>query len=163
MVSRWFGAGRLAMAILAFTLAAPPASDARFYFDPNGNATTTSHDIFRGLTTGSTSLFSVRYRISAAQPQVQIQVGSTANATWTAITDAKHRIEVVWQSSGVGGPSPGTLALYVDSVSAQTLITSNTATIGRVQLGSVTSGGVATSEPFDAFAAKRSVSPLIGP
>jgi len=35
--------------------------------------------------------------------------------------------------------------------------------VGQVRLGSVTNGGNSTLEYFDAFASKRTVSPLIGP
>ena len=103
--------------------------------------------------------------MSAGQSQVQIQVGtSTANATWTNLTNsASNRIEVVWQAVGSGGPNPGTLVLYVNGASSQTLTTTSTNSVGAVRLGSVTSGGNATLEYFDAFASKRSVSPLIGP
>jgi FtsP/CotA-like multicopper oxidase with cupredoxin domain len=150
-----------------FGTAANPASgtfDARFYFNPNGN-TGTNQDIFVARTTGGTTVFRVRYRMSAGQSQVQIQVGtSTANATWTNLTNsASNRIEVVWQAVGSGGPNPGTLMLYVNGASSQTLTTTSTNSIGSVRLGSVTSGGNATIEYFDAFASKRTVSPLIGP
>jgi hypothetical protein len=94
--------------------------------------------------------------MNAGQSQVQIQVGVTANAAWTNITNsASNRIEVVWQSGS-------TLQLYVNGVLSQTL-TASVNTIGQLRLGSVTSGGNATLEYFDAFSAKRSVSPLIGP
>ena len=60
-------------------------------------------------------LFHVRYRRNGAQPQVQIQVGATANATWVNITNnASNRIEVVWQSGT-------TLQLYVNGTLSQTL------------------------------------------
>ena len=103
--------------------------------------------------------------MSAGQSQVQIQVGtSTTNATWTNLTNsASNRIEVVWQADGSGGPNPGTLVLYVNGASSQTLTTTSTNSVGSVRLGSVTSGGNNTLEFFDAFASKRSVSPLFGP
>jgi hypothetical protein len=62
---------------------------------------------------------------------------------------------VVWQS----GTS---LELYVNGVLSQTL-TAGAGSIGAVRLGSVTSGGSSTLELFDAFASKRTVSPLFGP
>ncbi|MEZ4656120.1 MAG: hypothetical protein R2911_00955 [Caldilineaceae bacterium] len=42
-------------------------------------------------------------------------------------------------------------------------LTANTNSVGQFRLGSVTNGGSNTLEYFDAFSAKRSVSPLIGP
>lgn len=148
------------------TTANPAAAtfDARFYFNPNGN-TSTGQDIFAAATASNftTTVFHVRYRVSGGQAQVQIQQGSTANANWVNITNAVHRIEVVWQAVGSGGPNPGTLVLYVDGVSSQTLTTTSTNSVGAFRLGSVTSGGNNTLEYFDAFSAKRSVSPLIGP
>jgi hypothetical protein len=150
-----------------FGTAANPASgtfDARFYFNPHGN-TGNNQDIFVARTTGGTTVFRVRYRWNGGSPQVQVQVGTgTGNAAWTGITNsASNRIEVVWQAVGSGGPNPGTLVLYVNGVSSQTLTTTSTNTVGQVRLGSVTSGGNNTLEYFDAFASKRSVSPLIGP
>ena len=93
--------------------------------------------------------------MSAGRSQVQIQVGSTANGTWTnLINAATNRIEVVWQSGA-------SLQLYVNGTLSQTL-TAPSGSIGAFRLGSVTSGGSSTLEYFDGFTAKRTVSPLIG-
>ena len=83
-----------------FGTAANPATstfDARFYFNPNGNASSTGQDIF-AASSGTTNatfasglLFHVRYRLNAGQSQVQIQVGSTANASWVNITNASQQ------------------------------------------------------------------------
>jgi len=72
------------------------------------------------------------------------------------VTNASHSLEVTWQS----GTS---LQLWVDGVLAQTITTAATGSVSAVRFGSVTSGGSATLEFFDAFASKRSVSPLLGP
>ena len=140
-----------------FGTTAQPATatyDARFYFNPNGNAGS-NQDILAARTTGGTTLFRVRYRWNGGAPQVQIQVGTgTANAAWVGINNASNVIEVVWQSGT-------TLQLHVNGTLAQTLA-AGTGSVGSVRLGSVTSGGSATLEYFDAFASKRSVSPLIG-
>lgn len=150
-----------------FGTAANPVSgtfDTRFYFNPNGN-TGNNQDIFVARTTGGATVFRVRYRMNAGQSQVQIQVGtSTANTTWTNLTNStNNRIEVVWQAVASTGPTPGTLVLHINGVSSQTLTTTSTNTVGQVRLGSVTNGGNSTLEYFDAFASKRTVSPLIGP
>jgi FtsP/CotA-like multicopper oxidase with cupredoxin domain len=142
-----------------FGTAANPTTttfDARFYFNPNNNAST-GQDIFTGGTVNfGATLFHVRYRRSGAQPQVQIQVGATGNAAWVNINNnASNTIEVVWQS-GVS------LQLYVNGVLSQTL-TAGTGSVAAVRLGSVTSGGSNTLEYFDAFVSKRTISPLIGP
>ncbi len=143
-----------------FGTAASPATgtfDARFYFNPNNNAST-GQDIFAGATSNAfgTQLFHVRYRRNGTQPQVQIQVGATANAAWVNVNNnASNRIEVVWQSGA-------TLQLYVNGALSQTL-TAGAGSVAAVRLGSVTSGGSNTLEFFDAFASKRSVSPLLGP
>ena len=143
-----------------FGNAAQPATatyDARFYFNPNNNAST-GQDIFAAATAGNfnTQLFHVRYRRNGAQPQVQIQVGATANAAWVNINNnASNVIEVVWQSGT-------TLQLYLNGTLSQTL-TAGAGNVGAVRLGSVTSGGSNTLEYFDAFASKRSVSTLFGP
>ncbi len=136
---------------------ATPTYDARFYFNPNNNAST-GQDILAAATSSSfnTQLFHVRYRRSGAQPQVQIQVGNTANATWTNITNnAANVIEVTWQAGG-------SFQLTVNGTLAQTL-TAGSGSVGAVRLGSVTSGGSSTLEFFDAFASKRLLSPLYGP
>ena len=85
-----------------FGTVANPASgtfDARFYFNPHGN-TGSNQTIFAASSTTSFSsnLFSLRYRWNGGSPQVQIQVGSTANAAWVNITNASHYVELVWQS-----------------------------------------------------------------
>ena len=93
-----------------------PTYDARFYFDPNNNAST-GHDILAAATNGGfgTQVFHVRYRRNGAQPQVQIQVGNTANASWTNVTNnAANVIEVTWQAGG-------SLQLRVNGTLAQTL------------------------------------------
>jgi hypothetical protein len=144
------------------TVASPATGtfDARFYFNPNGNnpGTGNTQDIFVARTTGSNTVFRVRYRMNGTQSQVQIQVGtSTSNTTWINLTNAaSNRIEVVWQS----GTS---LQLYVGGTLQQTLTTGTTNNVGGFRLGSVTSASSSTLEFFDAFSAKRSVSPLIGP
>jgi hypothetical protein len=136
--------------------AAAATYDARFYFNPNNNASS-GQDIFAAATSSGfgTQLFHGRYRRNGTQPQVQIQVGATANAAWVNITNnASNRIEVVWQSGG-------TLQLYVNGVSSQTL-TASAGSVAAVRLGSVTSGGSATLMYFDDFASKSTASPVIG-
>jgi hypothetical protein len=150
-----------------FGTAANPASatyDARFYFNPNGN-NSAGKDILAAATNTAfgTQLFHVRYRLNAGQAQVQVQVGATANPTWVNITNAAHYLEVTWQAVGSGGPNPGTLVLFVDGVSSQTLATTSTGAVGAVRFGSVTNTGNNTLMYFDAFASKRTVSPLVGP
>jgi hypothetical protein len=142
-----------------FGTAAQPATatyDARFWFNPNNNASTGQSILTAGNSTFSSTYFHVRYRRNGTQPQVQIQVGNTANATWTNITNnAANAIEVTWQSGG-------SFQLTVNGTLAQTL-TASSNSVGAVRLGSVTSGGSSTLEFFDAFASKRTVSPLFGP
>jgi hypothetical protein len=136
-----------------------PTYDARFYFRPNGN-TSAGKDILAAATSTAftTQLFHVRYQLNAGVPQVQIQVGATANTTWTNILGgtSNNYIEVVWQS----GTS---LQLYVNGALSQTITTAVTGSVGAVRLGSVTNAGTTTLMYFDAFASKRSVSPLVGP
>ncbi len=147
-----------------------PTYDARFYFRPNANSST-GKDILAAASGssngsyGTSSLFHVRYRLSAGTPQVQIQVGNTANATWTTLLGgtSNNVIEVVWQAVGSGGPAAGTLTLTVNGTLAQTLTTASTASVASVRLGSVTSTGANTFMYFDAFASKRTTSPLFGP
>jgi FtsP/CotA-like multicopper oxidase with cupredoxin domain len=133
-----------------------PTFDARFYFNPNGNASA-GQDILLAASSSNfnTQRFHVRYRMNAGQSQVQVQVGATTNPAWVNLTNAaNNRIEVVWQSGA-------TLQLYVNGVLGQTL-TATSGSIGGVRLGSVTSGGSSTLLFFDGFTAKRTVSPLIG-
>jgi hypothetical protein len=128
--------------------------DARFYFNPNGN-TGTNQDIFVARTTGGATVFRVRYRWNGGSPQVQIQVGTgTGNTAWIGITNgAANRIEVVWQSGS-------TLQLFVGgSLVANQSLSATTTSVGQFRLGSVTNGGSATLEYFDAFSAKRSITP----
>ena len=71
----------------------------------------------------------------------------------------------MYQATGSVGPAPGTLNLYLNGAAApaQTLAVTSNANVTTVRLGSVTSGGSTTQMFFDAFASKRSVSPLFGP
>ena len=110
-----------------FGTTANPASntfDARFHFNPNGN-TGSNQDILVARTTGGNTVFRVRYRSNAGQPQVQIQIGtSTANTSWFNVNGAaSNSIEVVWQAVGSSGPNPGTLGLVVNGTAVQTLNT----------------------------------------
>jgi hypothetical protein len=140
-----------------FGTVANPATgtfDARFYFNPNGN-TGTNQDIFVARTTGGTTIFRVVYRWNGGSPQVQIQIGTgTANTLWTNITNgASNRIEVVWQSGS-------TLELFVGgSLVANQSLVANVNSVGQFRLGSVAGSTSATLEYFDAFSAKRSVTP----
>jgi hypothetical protein len=142
-----------------FGTAASPASptyDARFYFNPTSNAST-GQDILAAATSSGfgTQLFHVRYRQSAGQAQAQVQVGTTANSAWVNLAVGANGIEVVWQSGS-------TLQLYVNGTLSQAL-TATTGSVGAIRMGSLTSGASSTLMYFDAFASKRSVSPLIGP
>jgi hypothetical protein len=133
--------------------------DARFYFNPNGNAST-GQDILQAGNSASgtgfgTTTFRVRYRLNVATPQVQLQVGNTANASWVNLGSGTKYLEVTWTMGG-------NAVLSINGVLSQTL-TANANLVGVVRLGSVTSGGSATLEYFDAFSAKHSTSPLIGP
>jgi hypothetical protein len=149
-----------------FSAPAAVTYDARFYFKPNGN-NSAGKDIFAAATSSdfTTPVFQVRYRLSAGQPQVQIQIGATANATWSNITGGttSNFIEVIWQASPSGLPNTGSLKLYINGVLAQTITTAVTSPVGSVRMGSVTATGASTSMYFDAFASKRSISPLLGP
>jgi hypothetical protein len=150
------------------TTANPAAStfDARFYFRPSGN-TSTGKDVFSAATSSTfgTTLFRVRYRLSGSTPQVQIQLGATTNTSWTNIPGgtSNNVIEVVYQAVGSGGPSPGSLRLYVNGVLAQTLTVTSTGSVGAFRLGSVTSTGNSQVMYFDQFASKRLTTPLWGP
>ncbi len=129
--------------------------DARFYFNPRGNASA-GQDIFAAATSSTfrTVAFHIRYRRSAGVPQVQIQVGGTRNAGWVSIANTSTRLEVTWTAGG-------TLALYVNGGLAQTLHASGRS-LASVRLGSVTRGTSSTLMYFDAFSAKRTASPLVG-
>jgi FtsP/CotA-like multicopper oxidase with cupredoxin domain len=150
-----------------FGTAASPATsifDAKFLFRPNAKSTS-GQDIFSAATNSGfgTQVLRVRYRLSGATPQVQIQVGTAnTNATWSNITGGTsvNTIEVVRQAVGSGGPNPGTIRLYVNGVLVQTLTTTSSSSVGAFRLGAVTSGGgSSTAEFFDGFASKRSATP----
>jgi hypothetical protein len=141
---------------------ATPIYDAKFQFRPNSQ-TSTGQDIFVAATNAAftTRDFSVRYRRNSGLAQVQIQVGATANLTWTTILggSSTNTIEAVWQAVGSAGPDPGTLKLYVNGAIAQTLATTSTSSVGAVRLGVQSLGGNTNFEYFDGFASKRSAAP----
>ena len=131
---------------------AAPIYDASFLFKSNG-ATSTGKDIFTAATNNgfAAPVLRVRYRISAGQAQVQVQVGNTANAIWVNIDGAVvNTIEVAWNA--------GTnLRLFVNGTVMQTLATANTNSVGAVRLGSVTANGNATAMFFDKFLSQRTI------
>lgn len=142
--------------------------DARFFLRTN-NTTSNGKDIFVGSTTtgyGNQTRFRVRYRnTTGTTPQVQIQVGTgNANANWVNLLGgaASNTIEVVYQSTGAGAPNPGTVQLFVNGVSVQSLAHTSNQPIASVRLGSVTAAGGTTYLHFDGFVSKRSTTPLIG-
>ncbi len=146
-----------------------PTYDARFSFKPNNNAST-GQDIL--VAASNTNYLAanirarVRYRLNAGTPQVQVQAGSAnTNTVWVNLAAGANTIEIVYQGTGSAGPAPGTLNLYLNGAAApaQTLAVASAANVTTVRLGSVTSGGSNILEYFDAFASKRSVSPLFGP
>lgn len=130
--------------------------DGAFSFNPNGNVSTGKDIMVAASNTNvsnANTVFRVRYRTTAGQAQVQVQIGNTVNGQWVNISNAAHRIEVTWQA--------GQLTLYIDGISSQTL-TGTAANVTALRLGSVTSTGANTLMYFDAFSAKRSTTPLIG-
>jgi FtsP/CotA-like multicopper oxidase with cupredoxin domain len=150
-----------------------PASgtyDARFYFNPNNNATSTAQSIFvaaSGTTNASfsTPIFRVRYQVNGGVRQVQVLlVASGATSNWMNVNaTASNYIEVVYVA-GNGAANSGSLTLYVNGVAATTVVPVTAATtVTAVRLGSVVGGSTpTTAEFFDAFSSKRSTSPLIG-
>jgi FtsP/CotA-like multicopper oxidase with cupredoxin domain len=146
-----------------------PTYDARFQFNPNGNASAGQDILVAASNTNYAAAnirARVRYRLNAGTPQVQVQADSAnTNAAWVNLAAGTNTIEIVYQATGSAGPAPGTLNLYLNGAAApaQTLAVTSNASVTTVRLGSVTSGGSATLEYFDAFASKRSVSPLFGP
>ena len=142
-----------------------PTLDARFQFNPNAVASTGQSILSVATNSGfGTVLGHVRYRRNGTQPQVQLQLGSTANAAWVNLGAGVNTVEVVWQAVGSVGAAPGTFALYLNGAAApaQTLTTTSTASIGAFRLGSVTAGTSSSLLYFDTFAAKRSVNGLYG-
>lgn len=150
------------------TVTAATTYDARFFLRTN-NTTSNGKDVFVGSTTtgyGNQTRFRVRYRnTNGTTPQVQIQIGTgNTNANWVNLLSgaASNTIEVVYQATGAGAPNPGTLQLYVNGVSVQTLTHTSNQPIASVRLGSVTAAGGTTYLHFDGFVSKRSTTPLIG-
>ncbi len=133
-----------------------PLYDARFLFRPNGN-TSSAQVIFAGATSSnfSSTVFRVRYRLSSATPQIQIQLGtSTSNTAWASLAgaSANNAIEVVWQAAKSSTSTRGVLKLMVNGVVVQSLGTTLTASVGAVRLGSVSGGSSSIAEYFDAYA-----------
>lgn len=149
------------------TVTAATTYDARFFLRTN-NTTSNGKDIFVGSTTtgyGNQTRFRVRYRNTTGTPQVQIQIGTgNTNGNWVNLLGgaASNTIEVVYQATGAGAPNPGTLQLYVNGVSVQSLTHTSNQPIASVRLGSVTAAGGTTYLHFDGFVSKRSTTPLIG-
>jgi hypothetical protein len=141
---------------------------ARFYFNPNNNATTTAQSIFvaaSGTTNASfnTPIFRVLYQVNGGVRQVQVVlVASGATSSWVNVNaSASNSIEVVYVA-GNGTANSGSLTLVVNGAAAPAVPVTAATTVTAVRLGSVVGGNSNVVEYFDAFSSKRSASPLIG-
>lgn len=147
------------------------AYDARFYFHPNASTTGGGqHDIFVGVNSSGTALFSVQYRrltTGGGTHQLRIVVarpGGTTTGAWQTITNAPHYVEVLWVASAAGG-----IGLYTDGALRQAIsnlnLSAGTYRLDAVRLGPSAglTAGNSGAQYYDSFVSKRTTSPLIGP
>jgi PKD repeat protein len=143
---------------------------ARFSFDPNSIAMASgdAHYIFVGRG-GGIDVFRVQFRYYSGNYQVQAQLrndGTKYSSTaWYPITDVPHSIELDWQAATAAGANNGSLSLWIDGVSRQTLagIDNDTRRVDEAWLGPLSGidTGTRGTEYFDAFESRRTT--YIGP
>jgi subtilisin family serine protease len=145
-----------------------PASEAsyhaRFYFTPNGLATSTSpHDIFVGRSSAGDQLFRLQLRKSSGSYQLRVVAltnsGSTKSTGWYTITNAKHAIELAWQAGSTSSSTDGSASLWLDGTLKETIgaLADGKYRLEEVRLGpsSGLTSGTSGSEYFDAFVSTR--------
>jgi hypothetical protein len=143
--------------------------DGRFYFNPNGAVTGTGQQtILAGLNAANGSIFQLQYRrtnTGGGTYQVRMVVaraGGNTTGAWQTIPNAATPIEFVWQSS-----TTASVSLYTGGVLRQTLTGLNTSAnrLEAVRMGPSAgiAAGASGTQYYDAYAAKRSLTPLIGP
>ena len=97
------------------------------------------------------------YRI-AAQAQTDTS-GTWTAATYYAITDAPHTVEIDWQAATAAGANNGVLTLWIDGTQKQSLcnIDNDTRRVHGVRLGGVSGVDTGTNgtEYFDGFVSRR--------
>jgi serine protease AprX len=155
----------------SFVSDATPTSEtsyhARFYFHPNGTDTgNRPHVIFLGRDALGQAVFAVQYRRterSALRYQVRSAVRSTAGwvaTKWYSISNARHAIEIGWQSS-----DSASCSLFIDGDLKKTKKRLDTSAflLDTVWLGPCArlSDGMSGIEYFDAFLSTRDT--YIGP
>lgn len=153
--------------------AAEPRYRARFYFDPNSVSMASSdvHTIFVGRTNTSAA-FNVQFNNNTGTSsgyRIRVQIfndaGGNTNGTYFTLSDAPHTIEVDWQKATSVGANNGTLTLWMDGVSKETIsaVDNDTLLVEEARLGPLTGidAGTAGTVYFDAFESRRSS--YIGP
>lgn len=146
---------------------------ARFYFDPNtvSMASSDVHTIFVGRT-NSSAVFNVQLNnntgtSSGYRIRVQIfnDVGGNTNGTYFTLADSSHAIEVDWQAATGVGANNGSITLWIDGVSKETIsaVDNDTLRVEETRMGPLTGIDVGTSGTvyFDSFESRRSS--YIGP
>jgi len=150
---------------------AEPRYRARFYFDPNTIAMTTSnaHYIFYGFDPAGKVAVRVEFRTSSGQYQIRVGLlndSTTFTSTaWFTINDAPHPIELDWRASTAVGANNGGVTLWIDGIEKANLtgVDNDTRRIDRIRLGGASGidSGTRGTEYFDAFESRRQT--YIGP
>jgi hypothetical protein len=143
---------------------------ARFAYAPNGLTITSgrTHDLLQVLDASSTAQASVQVtKNSSGSYQVRASVRSgtsTRTSSWYTITNATHSIEIGWQAASTSGGTNGSLTLWIDGVSKQTVtgLANGAARIETARLGPQNlQSGISGTEYYDSFASTRTS--YIGP
>lgn len=152
--------GTTQMYVADTTPAAEAAYRARFHFDPNSIAASNgkAHNLLVGLSTSGATVFRVQfgwtstggYRVRAG---LRTNSGGEVFTGWSALSDAPHTVEVLWQAASSGG-----LTLWLDGGVAQTSsgVANGQQRVDEVRLGPTTIGsGFNGTEYYDSFASSR--------
>jgi VCBS repeat-containing protein len=144
--------------------AGEPRYRARFYFDPNSIVMTPgdNHYIFYAQS-NTMGIIMLQFYYDGSnyllRGAASTDAGSWLYTTYTALSDARHFVEIDWQAATAPGANNGSLTLWIDGVQSgvRTGVDNDTLRIERVQLGAVMSidNGTRGTYYFDAFESRR--------
>lgn len=140
-----------------------PRYRARFYFDPNGVTIGSGEilDILVGLD-DTTEVLRVQVQDNSGTYQVRVSVKDDSttwtDSSWYDITDGWNAIEIDWQAASAAAADDGSMELWIDGTTKQTLssVDNDTRAVDGVRMGAMgVDAGTSGTVYFDDFEARR--------
>ena len=152
-----------AMYVADTTPSALTSYHARFAYAPNtitiGSGKT--HDLLDVLDASNTAQAVVQVTKNNGNYQIRATTrsgSSTKTTNWYTVTNATHSIEIGWQAATTSGGTNGSLTLWIDGASKQTVtgVANGSARVETARLGPQNIGsGISGTEYLDSFASTR--------